>query len=482
MKSLKANYFFSVLKTVMTFLFPIVTFPYATRVLGVSNLGIVSYCSSLMGYFGLFATLGTAIYATREGAKLRHDKEQLTKFSKEIFTINFISTVIVYIAFLFMLFFATEEKYFMVMLLSSLGLWFSLLQVEWLYQIEEEFSYISIREMAFQVISLILLFTWVKTKEDYVKYAFIQTIAGGGSCFLNILNARKYVSWKKRCKLELKKHMKPILTIFGISAASSIYINMDTVMLKWMHSEYEVGLYTAAVKMNGMVKSLVNSLSVILLPRLSNYLGTEKKDEYKKLIKNGFSINMGIAIPSAVGLFMIAEYVILLFSGNDYLGAITASRLLSINLIFAIIDGMIYYQIMLPHRLDKQACAGTIVGALTNLVLNFCFIPKYGINGAAFATVLSELFVFAVFSMLLSKTINVFHLLSEVPRIVCACVPIVGVCLLVLKYIQAPIVGSFVAVVSSVIVYVICGKLLKCTIVEEGLKLIQHITNHGDSV
>lgn len=475
MKSLKTNYFFSILKSIMTFVFPMISFPYASRVLGVNNLGIVTYCTSVISYFSLFASLGIIIYATREGAKIREDRDALTKFCKEIFIINLISTVIVYSVFLVTLFILTEENYFLVMFVSSLTMWFTLFGIEWLYQIEEEFSYISIRSMVFQLISLILLFTIVKTKADYVKYAFIQVFAAGGSSILNLINSRKYVTWKKHYKLELKKHLKPVFTIFGISAASSIYINLDTVMLKWMKSEYEVGLYAAAVKLNNMVKTVVNSLSVILLSRLSGYISKKKDDEYVGLLKSGFSINMSMAIPCAVGMFMIARYIILIFSGEDYLGAETASRLLSINLVFAIIDGMIYYQILLPYRMDKSACLGTVVGAIANIILNLLLIPKFSINGAAIATILSELFVMISFCILLRKKISVLKLLSELPRILVAAAPIVIICLIIQEYISSIILGCIVSVILSAPVYFIVLKLLHGVFAEEAFRLITKV-------
>ncbi len=480
MKSLKSNYFFSILKSIMAFVFPMISFPYASRVLGVNNLGIVSYCTSVISYFSLFASLGIIIYATREGAKLRDDVEKLTVFCKEIYMINLISTMIVYAVFLIMLFFFTEEKYFLVMFMCSLSMWFTLFGVEWLYQIEEDFTYISIRSMVFQVISLILLFVLVKTKEDYIKYAFIQTFASGGSCVLNLINSRKYVNWRKHCKLELKKHLKPVFTIFGISAASSIYINLDTVMLKWFKSEYEVGLYTAAVKMNTMVKGVVNSLSVILLSRLSGYVSKKKDDEYFGLLRNGFGINLSIAIPCAVGMFMISRYIILIFSGADYLGAVDASRLLSVNLVFAIIDGMIYYQILLPYRMDVPACIGTAVGAVANIILNSLLIPRFSINGAALATILSELLVMLSFCLFLRKKIKVWKLLLEVPRILLAAVPIVLICIFVQQKMDSVISGCIISVIFSAVAYFAVLKLIHGVFAEELFRWMKQFLHRKD--
>lgn len=154
------------LKSVMAILFPIISFPYASRVLGVNNIGIVSYCTSIISYFTLFASLGVSIYATREGAKIKDNQYELNKFSREVFFINLISTGIVYGIFLLLLFLNTFNGYFIVMLICSLAVWFTTFSIEWLYQLKEDFAYISIRSMIFQAISLVLLFVIVRTKND----------------------------------------------------------------------------------------------------------------------------------------------------------------------------------------------------------------------------------------------------------------------------------------------------------------------------
>lgn len=474
-KSIKINYIFSIIKSVAAFIFPLVSFPYASRVLGADNLGIVSYATTIISYFSLFASLGMVIYATREGAKYRDDKNEFSKFCKEIFLINLISTSIVYGIFLIILFCFTEDKYFLVMFVCSLSMWFTLFGVEWLYQIEEDFTYISIRSVLFQFLSLILLLVVVKTRDDYVKYAIVQIVASGGSSILNWINSRKYVLWRKHYSLELTRHLKPIFTIFGISAASSIYLNLDTVMLKWIKSEHEVGLYTAAVKLNNMIKSVINSLSVVLLARLSSYLNKKENKEYVKLLKSGFGINLAIVFPCAVGMFMISKNIILILSGAEYIKATVASQILAVNLILSVIDGMIYYQILLPFGMDMVACRGTILGAVINIILNAILIPIASLNGAALATVLSELIVMCVFIFCLRKKVDIKELLNELPRILVASIPIVLVCYFGCKYIESMIIQTIVCIVFSVICYILAISFLHVTLAEEMWTMIKNI-------
>ena len=80
----------------MNIIFPIISFPYASRILLPSGIGKVNFANSIIEYFVMFAALGVVSYATREVAKIRDDNHKLNAFSREILLINFISTAISY--------------------------------------------------------------------------------------------------------------------------------------------------------------------------------------------------------------------------------------------------------------------------------------------------------------------------------------------------------------------------------------------------
>ena len=160
-----------------------------------------------------------------------------------------------------------------------------------------------------------------------------------GNCFFNLFNARKYIDFSVKNELNIKKHIKPIMIIFGTSLATSIYLNLDTVMLGALKGSFAVGSYTASVKVVQAVKSLINSISNVLFPRLSNYLKKKKIKEYKILFYNGLRGIIVVTLPSAIGLCMLSKEIIYLFSGIEYIQAWKSSMILAINIIFSVIDG-----------------------------------------------------------------------------------------------------------------------------------------------
>ena len=137
----------------MGIIFPIITFPYASRILLPEGIGKVNFANSIIGYFSLLASLGIGTYATREAAKIRDDKLLLKKFVKEILFINFISTLISYILFFMVLFFVPKLfDYRKLLLICSLTILFNTLGINWFYSAIEEYTYITTRTIFFQII------------------------------------------------------------------------------------------------------------------------------------------------------------------------------------------------------------------------------------------------------------------------------------------------------------------------------------------
>lgn len=460
-KSIGKNFIFNLVKTLMGIIFPLITFPYASRILGVDNIGKVQYCNSIVSYFGLAASLGISIYAIREGSKYRDDKFKLSKFCKEILVINSISTLVAYIAFSVFVVFFFNNSYYILLVICSFSIFFVTYSVEWLYQIKEDYSYISIRALFIQIVSLILLFLFVKNRDDYMNYAIISIIGSSGSFIFNIWHARHYINIFKKYDLEIKKHLMPIFTIFGISFASSIYMNLDTVMLGAMKTTVAVGLYTAAVKVVQVVKMLVNSFSNVLFPRLSNYLGNNKIEEYKSLLYKGLRIIVLLSIPAAIGISVLSEEVILIFSGKEFISGSFASKILAINIIFSIIDGALYYQIMLPFGKEKLATLCTLVGALTNLVLNFILIPIFSYNGAALTTLISEFCVFIGLFYFSNGIVDIKILIQYMIRYFIYSIPIIIWSLVVKSLVNSLLLTVLLSIVGSILLYLLVLIIVK---------------------
>ena len=388
-KSIKINLIMNTIKTLMSLIFPLITFPYASRILGATGIGRVNYASSIVSYFSMFAALGISTYA--------------------------VTTFIAYCALAVFLALPILGNYKKLLVISSLSIIFTTIGTEWIFTIKEEYAYITKRAILFQIISLILLFVLVKNKNDYYWYAALTVISSGGSAFFNLWHSRKIVDWKqKKERLEYRKHLKPILMIFGTSVASSIYMTMDTTMLGAFRGDKATGVYTAAVKINTIVSTLIGTISATILPRVSYYLGNNLKKEYEKLMKESVDILFMIAIPAAIGMICTSDILILIFSGKEFLTGSTAAKILSAKVVVGAINRVLAYQICIPHKKDKEVLISTIGGAVFNLIANALLIPMFGVTGASVATLFSEIIVFVILTYYARKIFNTKMLYTRV--------------------------------------------------------------------
>lgn len=390
-KSLFKNCIFNIIKTFSSLAFPIITFAYVARILGDIGIGRVNFAKSIVSYFSMIAMLGMNYYGTREAAKLRDDRIRFSGFVKEMLVINTCTTALAYLLlFLAIRFVPRLYDYKTLLLVYSVSIVLNGMGMEWLYQAVEEYNYIAIRSMVFQIIALVAMFFLIKDSGDDVTYATIMLFATSGSYVLNFVNARKYVAFGTKHHYNIKKHIKPILWLFAMVVSIELYTVLDSTMLGFLCGDAAVGRYTAAVKVNKMVNSMITSIGVVLIPRLAYYIKHRQNEIITGLVNKVYNYMFMLAIPAFLGLLCLSDEIIRLFSGSGFGTASHTMRILTpIVLIipFSIITNM---QIFIPMCKEKLILQSTMVGAVTNFLLNMLLIPRYAENGAAVATVIAE--------------------------------------------------------------------------------------------
>lgn len=449
-KSLGKNAILNVFRTLMSLVFPVLTFPYILRVLGPVSVGKVSFSQSIIAIFAIIASLGVTSYGIRGAAAVRDDQNKLSKFSKELFVINIISTVIAYF-FLFVSLFAVPKlhDYRKLLIICSGTILFTTLGMEWLYSAMEEYAYITIRSVVFQILSLICLFIVVKNENDYYKYAFIGVAANVGSNICNFVHSYKLVNLFTKERLELKQHLKPIFTLFALGVAATVYTALDSTMLGFISGDYQVGLYSVATKLNRLVSLLVTSAGMVFLPRLSYYkLGKNDNEEFVNLLYKSFDIIILFAVPAAFGLCILSEPIVWLFGGKEYMDAVIIMRVLNPIIIILGISNVTGVQLFVPLKREKWTLYSVLIGAVLNFMLNSIMIPAYGAFGAAVASVCAEGAVTTVQLFLSRRYIKVLNVLKLVVKYVVLsilmCIPVVLCVELIRNYVIQCIIGVII--------------------------------------
>lgn len=456
-KSLGVNALLNAFKSSLSVLFPLITYPYAFRILHVEGMGKVNYATSIVSYFSLIATLGVSTYAVREGAKLRDRKDDFEKFSNQIFSLNVFTTLIAYTALTISLVFVNQfREYRMLIALSSLTIAFTTLGVEWLNTIFEDYLYITIRSIITHIISLILLFLFVKNENDYYTYASLSVITTAVICILNWVNCRKYVKLRIVRSIDIKKHVKPILTLFANSIATTIYVSADTTMLGWMSGDYYVGLYSIAVKIYSVVKQMLAAMYSVTVPRISYFIGIGDFESVRSVFTKLISNIMLVLLPSAVGLITVSKEVILLMGGEEYSLGIPTLQILSVALIGAIFGGIMTYCLNIPLGREKYNVQATSISAVLNVVLNIFLIPLFKQDGAALTTLIAEFFVF--FYCLykckdIRKYVDVSIFFKNMIQTLIGCAMIFVINSSISKFCDNILIGLSIKVVVSVLAY-----------------------------
>lgn len=468
-KFIGINALLNAIKTIFSIIFPLITFPYISRVLGVENIGIYNFSSSIVSYFTLLAGLGISTYAIREGARYRNDRNKISDFCSEVFSINFISTLVSYVILLFCLIFLNKlHDYISIIVILSISISFTTLGSEWIFNIFEEFGLITIRTIICQFISVVLMFIFVKDRDSLVQYSVITLISTSGANFINIFSRKKYCDIRFCFNSKMRRHLIPILILFANSIAMTIYINSDVTILGLISGSYHVGLYSVATKVYTMLKSLLGALIVVSIPRLSSYIGIGNKREYSETASTILNSLITLAVPVMVGTFALSDKIVFLLSGKDFLPATTSLQILSVALLFSIFSWFYTSCVLIVNKEDKSVLKATTFAALANIILNVLLIPYFNQNAAAFTTALAELISAVVCYLYGRKYFQSNLQKNDIISTLLGSFLIIVICRLVKIYISSLYVSIFVSFMLSVIGYGIVLVLFR----NNSLKLI----------
>lgn len=397
-QSIKSNYIFNLLNSVSQLLFPLITFPYASRIMMADGIGEVQFFSSIISYISLFTCLGIPMYAIREVAKVRSDVAKMSTTTIEILLLHAMLTILGYVtAAIICMTVSDVQTDIPLFLILSATIFFTAIGCEWFYQGIEDFKYVAIRGLVVKMISVALLFLFVKTKEDILWYGAYTVFGVLGGNIFNFLRLRKYVDRRivNIHDLHPLRHLKPAIHIFVFNVITSIYLQLNTMLLGFLKDIAAVGYFTAATKLMYMTMSVSNSLGSVMMPRASNLIAENKMNEFKNVVQKSYDFIIAISIPLTIGLIFTSKSAILLLSGNSFYPSILASQIVAINIISVGISGVMGMQILYPMGKINIVILCTFLGAITNVIVNVLLIPHYGHNGTAIAFATTEFVVTA---------------------------------------------------------------------------------------
>ncbi len=394
MKSIKKNFVYNTLLSISQVLFPLIVFPYISRVLGPAGIGQVSFIESVCRYLILISALGIPIYGVREVARIKGNRVKEEELVSEILAIHFFSTsFIVLIYIFFILAFSVLKENLNFYLLGIVFVISNIFNVEWYFQGIEEFKFITLRSIIVKCIITILTFILVKNNGDQILYFLTIVMTLCLNAILNFYFLLKRTSISLIQIRSLKKHIKPLIYIFSSTAFVSIYTLSDSILLGLLSNTQEVGFYTIGQKLSRIPILFIGAISVVLIPRLSTYFKNNDHKMFNQILTQSFEFVVFFSIPIIFFIIGNSKFIILEFAGGDFIQSSEILIILSFLSLLVGLSNIFGLQILTPSGNDKYFTISVFSGMVVSIILNYFFIPLFGARAAALSCVVSEIIV-----------------------------------------------------------------------------------------
>jgi O-antigen/teichoic acid export membrane protein len=407
MNSIKKNFLYSSILTTANYIFPFLTYPYISRILGVNHIGICNFVDSIINYFILFSMMGIGTLGVREIAKCKDNKEQRNQIFSSLFVLNTISTTIALIILIILIY--TVPKLYLhkeLMYIGALKLICNYLLIDWLYRGLEEFKYVTIRTIFVKCLYVVAIFVFIHHTNDYKIYYLISCLMITINAIFNGTYARKFIKLSFS-KIQIKPYIHPFLILGLYTVLTSMYTSFNVAYLGFVSNETEVGYYTTATKLYSILLALFTAFTGVLLPRMSSLLSENKQDEFKALLQKSINILFTFSIPAIIISTIMAPEIIQIIAGKGYEGAITPMRIVMPLMLVIGYEQILVIQTLMPLKKDKAILYNSILGAITGILMNILLVNTYKSIGSSIVWITSELIVLLTAQHFVHKYINI---------------------------------------------------------------------------
>lgn len=398
MASLKKNFFYSSILTTANYIFPLITYPYVSRVLGVTNIGICNFVDSIINYYSMFSLMGIVAVGIRSVAAVKSNKDMLSKTFSNLLWLNTISTTIVVLALIVSIFCIPKfYEYKELMLIGVTKVIFSYLMIDWFYKGLENFKYITTTGIAVKIAYVISIFLFVKGPNDYSIYYLLSVLMIVICAIINILYSKSFVIFNFKIKqCSFRPYIHPFLTIGVYILLTSMYTTFNIVFLGFVCNETEVGYYTTATKLHAIFIGMFSAFTGVMLPRMSSLISEKKIDIFEQTINKSFNLLFVFALPIVIFTEIFAPQIINIIAGPGYNLAITPMRIVMPLIMIIGYEQILVLQILMPMKQDKQILIGSCIGAFVGIICNVLLVKTLKSTGSAIAWLISELTVLII--------------------------------------------------------------------------------------
>ena len=426
--NIKKNILYSSVLTVSNFLFPLLVYPYISRVLGATNIGICNFVDSIINYFILFSMMGISTIGIREIAKTKENNLQLSKTFSSLLILNIISTIIVLLILLIGIWLIPDLHRFQdMMYIGALKLIFNCLLIEWFYKGLENFKFITQRSILIKLIYVVLVFVCVRDKNDYNIYYLLTALIIIFNALINIFYSRKFIHITLR-KISIYPYLRSFFILGIYTLLTSMYTSFNVAYLGFVAGETEVGYYTTAVKLYTVLISLFSAFTGVMMPRMSSLISEGKYDDFKYLTNKSIDVLLIFAMPVIVTSMAFAPQIIAIIAGPGYEVAILPMRIIVPLLLIIGYEQIIIIQILTPLKKDKAILINSALGGGIGILMNLLLVPDLQSTGSAIVWISAEITVLCSGQYFVGKFINEKFPFKKIWIQILLALPIGGIC------------------------------------------------------
>ncbi len=378
------------------------------RYLGPERFGLLNYAMSFVALFITFSALGLDSIVVKE---LLLDKKKEEEIMGTSFTLKMAGAlcVLVFVFIAAMLSHNEADLNTMILVIAASAVFQSFNIIDFFFQSKVQSRFVVYANIAALTITALLklYFIYIKASLFYFALAFTldAVIVAIGMIYFYTATGHRMFDWNYNfdTAINLLKQSWPLIMA---SMVIMVYMKIDQIMIKNMLGDEANGNYAAAVRISETWYFIPMVICSSLFPAIIN-AKNRNDGSYQLRLQKLFDLMVGIALAVAIGITFLGKPIILLLFGEAYTDSIDVLTIHIWAGIFVSL-GVASSMWLVNENLQKLSFYRTAAGAVVNIILNFLLIPKYGITGAAFTTLLSQFVASMFFDVFYKKTRGVF--------------------------------------------------------------------------
>lgn len=473
--SVKKNIGWNMLLTLSAYVFPLLTFPYVTRVLGPEGFGMANFALSVVDYAVLLSTLGMTLVGIRSVAQCPPSREERSKVFSHLVSVHLIFSFAALLIYFIVVWFIpplsfNKELYF----IGAAKILFNVFLVEWLYQGLQDFRYVTLRTLFVRTAYVAAIFLFVRHKEDYDIFFYITIAQVVLNSIINWRYSRKYVRftfyWHGN-----KEHLSPVVSMGVNSVLLSFYTTFNVLFLGFCCGDEPVGYYSAAVKLYGLILSVISAYNGVFVPYMNTLYANGEIDKFRQVVSKSISLVCMVSLPIIVGGTILAPQIIRLVAGAGFERAVLPFRIVLIQVLLVGIAQILECQILLAYKKYREILICTAATTAMAAFIIIIYVPTHAEVAAAWAVALPHILELILLWIYTQRVIKINVNKRRLQSYVISCVPVAAICIVLFLSSWHFLWILFVGIIASMTIYIILLFVYKEPLLQElGVQLKKH--------